>query len=74
MLRSVGHPVAVNPDAELEAVAREKGWDVMRFEKLGRRLAIAGTTVVALAVGGFASWLSARRAPQRRLAVPSRGR
>ena len=74
MLRSVGHPVAVNPDAELEAVAREKGWDVMRFEKLGRRLAIAGTTVVALAVGGLASWLSARRAPQRRIAVPSRGR
>jgi hypothetical protein len=46
----------------------------MRFEKLGRRLAIAGTTVAALAVGGIASWLSARRAPQRRLAVPSRGR
>ncbi len=74
MLRAVGHPVAVNPDAELAAVAAEEGWDVMRFEKLGRRLAIAGTTVVALAVGGLASWLSARRAPPRRLAVPSRSR
>jgi HAD superfamily hydrolase (TIGR01490 family) len=72
MLRAVGHPVAVNPDAELEAVAAENGWDVMRFEKLGRRLAIAGTTVVAVAVGGIASWLSARRAPRRRLPVPSR--
>ena len=72
MLRAVGHPVAVNPDAGLTAVAAEEGWDVMRFEKLGRRLAIAGTTLAALAVGGLASWLSARRAPQRRLAVTSR--
>ena len=74
MLRAVGHPVAVNPDPQLAAVAAQEGWDVMRFEKLGRRLAIAGTTVVALAVGGLASWLSARRAPQRRLVVPSRSR
>jgi HAD superfamily hydrolase (TIGR01490 family) len=76
MLRAVGHPVAVNPDAELAAVAAAEGWEVMRFEKLGRRLAIAGTTLVALAVGGLASWLSARRAPQRRvprrMPVPSR--
>ena len=72
MLRAVGHPVAVNPDPELAAVAAERGWSVMRFEKLGRRLAIAGTTLAALAVGGLASWLNARRAPRRRLAVPSR--
>ncbi|CAN5426429.1 HAD family hydrolase [soil metagenome] len=38
MLRAVGHPVAVNPDAELAAVARENNWRVMRFEKLGRKL------------------------------------
>ena len=72
MLRAVGHPVAVNPDAGLEAVAIEEGWQVMRFEKLGRRLAIAGTTVAALAIGSIASWLSARRAPRRRVAVTSR--
>jgi HAD superfamily hydrolase (TIGR01490 family) len=74
MLRAVGNPVAVNPDPELAAVATQEGWGVMRFEKLGRRLAIAGTTVVAVAVGGIASWLSARRAPRRRLPVPSRSR
>lgn len=66
MLRAVGHPVAVNPDPELAAVAADEGWEVMRFEKLGRRLAIAGTTIAAAAVGGIASWLSARRAPPRR--------
>jgi HAD superfamily hydrolase (TIGR01490 family) len=74
MLRAVGHPVAVNPDAELAKVAAQEGWDVMRFEKLGRRLTIAGTTIAALAVGGIASWLSARRAPRRRALVPSRSR
>jgi HAD superfamily hydrolase (TIGR01490 family) len=74
MLRAVGHPVAVNPDPELAAVAAQEGWEVMRFEKLGRRLAIAGTTAVAVAAGGLASWLSTRRPPRRRLSVPSRSR
>src|SRR3712207_7777615 len=32
MLRAVGHPVAVNPDAPLLRVAREEGWDVIRLE------------------------------------------
>jgi HAD superfamily hydrolase (TIGR01490 family) len=74
MLRAVGHPVAVNPDPELAAVAAQEGWEVMRFEKLGRRLAIAGTTAAAVAAGGLAGWLSARRPPRRRLPVPSRSR
>ena len=38
MLRAVGNPVVVNPDAELTKLAREEGWRVMRFEKLGRQL------------------------------------
>lgn len=55
MLRAVGHPVAVNPDAELAAVARVENWRVLRFEKLGRRLTIAGAGLVAAAVGGGAA-------------------
>ncbi len=60
MLRSVGHAVVVNPDADLLEIARQEGWQVMRFERLGRRLAIAGATALAAAVGG-ASVASKRR-------------
>jgi len=61
MLRAVGNPVAVNPDQELGAVAAADGWRVMRFERLGRRLAIAGATLVAGAVGGMGTLLASRR-------------
>ncbi|MBA2506085.1 MAG: HAD-IB family hydrolase [Thermoleophilaceae bacterium] len=54
MLRAVGHPVAVNPDSKLLAVARQEGWEVMRFDKLGRRLKIAGYGA-AIGVTGFAA-------------------
>jgi len=33
MLEAVGHPVVVNPDRELARVARERGWEVRRFER-----------------------------------------
>jgi HAD superfamily hydrolase (TIGR01490 family) len=52
MLRAVGHPVAVNPDAELSRVARAEGWDVMTFETLGRRLKVAAAFLAFTAVGG----------------------
>jgi HAD superfamily hydrolase (TIGR01490 family) len=61
MLRAVGNPVAVNPDAELARVAGEEGWRVMHFERLGRRLAIAGTTAAAIAAGGIGTVLASRR-------------
>jgi HAD superfamily hydrolase (TIGR01490 family) len=54
MLRAVGTPVVVNPDEQLARIAREQGWRVMRFEHLGRRLALAGLTatlVTAALVG-----------------------
>jgi phosphoserine phosphatase len=74
MLRAVGNPVAVNPDTELAEVAAREGWRVMRFEKLGRRLAIAATTLVAAAIGGSGTVLAARRRPQRRWGRRSRSR
>jgi HAD superfamily hydrolase (TIGR01490 family) len=54
MLRAVGHPVAVNPDAALARVAREAGWEIMRFDRLGRRLRLAGGAagIGLLGVGG----------------------
>jgi HAD superfamily hydrolase (TIGR01490 family) len=33
MLEAVGHPVAVNPDKELRALALERGWEVRDFAK-----------------------------------------
>ena len=53
MLRLVGHPVAVNPDKELARVAREEGWEIMRFERLGRKLRVAAA---ATAVGAAAAY------------------
>jgi HAD superfamily hydrolase (TIGR01490 family) len=61
MLELVGNPVAVNPDAELTAIAKQRGWRVMRFEKLGRRLAVAASVLAAGAIGGSGTWLAARR-------------
>jgi HAD superfamily hydrolase (TIGR01490 family) len=61
MLRAVGNPVAVNPDATLARIARDEGWEVLRFERLGRRLALAGTAVAAATIGGVGSVALARR-------------
>jgi HAD superfamily hydrolase (TIGR01490 family) len=71
MLRLVGHPVAVNPDAELGRIAREEGWEVLRFERLGRRLRVLGAAGVAAALGGLGSFVLSRRSapPRRRAAV-----
>jgi HAD superfamily hydrolase (TIGR01490 family) len=60
MLRAVGHPVAVNPDAELGRVAREEGWDVMTFETLGKRLKVAAAFLAFTAVGGASRRVRAR--------------
>ncbi|HWH20135.1 MAG TPA: HAD family hydrolase [Solirubrobacterales bacterium] len=66
MLRAVGHPVAVNPDPALAELAREEGWQTMRFERLGRRLVALAVTLLAT-VGGFgASRIAARRKPPPR--------
>jgi HAD superfamily hydrolase (TIGR01490 family) len=55
MLRAVGHPVVVNPDGTLNRVAREEGWQILRFDRLGRRLRVAGAALVAAAIGGAGS-------------------
>jgi HAD superfamily hydrolase (TIGR01490 family) len=64
MLRSVGHPVVVNPDSALAEIAKVEGWPVMRFERIRRKLAIAGATALAAALGG--SGVAARRRENRR--------
>ena len=67
MMRAVGHPVAVNPDAALERVARAEGWRIMRFDKLGRRLKVAGTLAALGLVAGAGGYVAARMRRPRRL-------
>ena len=71
MLRAVGHPVAVNPDPPLAAIAREEDWQTLRFERLGRRLVALAVTFLATVAGFGASRVAARRRvpPPRRLRV-----
>jgi phosphoserine phosphatase len=61
MLRLVGHPVVVNPDRELLRVARQEGWQVLRIDRLGRRLKTLGGVAVAALAGGIGSAVVARR-------------
>jgi HAD superfamily hydrolase (TIGR01490 family) len=72
MLRAVGHPVAVNPDSALARIADEEGWEVVRFETLGRRLKLGGALVTAALAGGIGGAVVRRRAPARR--IPARPR
>jgi HAD superfamily hydrolase (TIGR01490 family) len=62
MLRAVGHPVAVNPDAELLRTARTEGWDVLTFDRLGRRLKITAAIAAAALAGSLGRRVSGRPA------------
>jgi HAD superfamily hydrolase (TIGR01490 family) len=69
MLRAVGNPIAVNPDPPLAEIAKREGWQMMRFERLGRRLAALTITLLAMVAGlGGSRLVARRRPPQRRIA------
>jgi HAD superfamily hydrolase (TIGR01490 family) len=66
MLSMVGHPVAVNPDGELRAYAKEHGWVIRDYRR--RRMAKQGAVAaaVATAAAGAATGLAlARRSKLR---------
>jgi HAD superfamily hydrolase (TIGR01490 family) len=79
MLRLVGHPVVVNPDRELLRIARQEGWEVLRCDRLSRRLKTAAGLAGAAAAGVAGSVVVAKarapgsRRPWRRW-VPARPR
>ena len=52
MLELVGHPVAVNPDRELERIARARGWPIVEFSRTAKR--VIGTTSAAVGAAGLA--------------------
>ncbi len=62
MLEAVGHPVVVNPDSDLRAIAEERGWEIRRFEsavtlrdKLASK-AVPGAAVVTGIAAVLAYW------------------
>jgi HAD superfamily hydrolase (TIGR01490 family) len=67
MLEAVGHPVAVNPDMTLARIARERGWDVLRFDRLGRRLKTAVALGAAAGAGGIGGVVAVRHLRPRRV-------
>src|SRR5262249_6287079 len=77
MLRTVGTPVAVNPAAKLLRIARHEGWEVLRFDRLSRRLKTAAVLAGTAAAGGAGTAVLVRRARPlslaRRLAPRRRG-
>ena len=63
MLSLVGHPVAVNPDAQLRREARANGWEIRDF-RTGRKAARVGVPAAAGAgavAGGIAVGLALHR-------------
>jgi len=64
MLATVGHAVAVNPDAALRREARDRGWEVRDF-RTGRKAARIAAPA-ALALGVAAGAIVARTAIRRR--------
>jgi hypothetical protein len=68
MLNAVGNPRAVNPDSDLRAVAIERNWAVLDFEKpvsmqakVEKRQAIAASAGVAIgAVALGLTWYAKR--------------
>jgi HAD superfamily hydrolase (TIGR01490 family) len=53
MLELVGHPVAVNPDSPLEAVARARGWPIVEFSRTARK--VTRTTTAGVGAAGLAA-------------------
>jgi hypothetical protein len=71
MLTLCGSAVAVNPDTELRAVARSRGWTVRDF-RTGRKAAKIGVPTVAAAVlsGGIVGGTIAVRRRRKNVTVP----
>jgi phosphoserine phosphatase len=60
-LEMVGHPVAVNPDRALQALAYHRGWPVVIFSRKAKQV-MRTTTAVTGAIGfGAAMYLLGRR-------------
>ncbi len=67
MLSTVGHPVAVNPDAALRREARRRGWEIRDFRtaRKAAKIAIPVALVAGAVGGGVATAYALRRRHHR---------
>jgi len=69
MMETVGHPVAVNPDSELDTVAHERGWPIVIFARRTKRaFAFSGVVAASLTTAGVAYALGRRHGKTSALA------
>lgn len=66
MLEAVGNPVVVNPDPGLAAIAKERDWQTMRLDRIGRNLTLIGGVATLAAVAGAAHFTVGQLEPVRR--------
>ena len=69
MMQIVGHPVAVNPDRPMEAVAHRRGWPVVEFNRQAKQIAkisAAAAFTVGGAIGGWTLGVRHERQAQER--------
>jgi HAD superfamily hydrolase (TIGR01490 family) len=74
LLELVGNPVALNPDRQLRAIARRRGWQVLDFRTARRRTLIASAAGAGAAAAGAVGYVlgylvGRRRASPARLAL-----
>lgn len=61
MMELVGHPVAVNPDSELDTVAHERGWPVVIFARRTKRAIAFSGVGLGTAIASLAAYALGRR-------------
>jgi HAD superfamily hydrolase (TIGR01490 family) len=69
MMDAVGHPVAVNPDSDLDTLAHERGWPIVIFaRKTKRAFAFSGVVVISLGTAALAYGLGRKHGRNTTLA------
>lgn len=61
MLEMVGHPVAVNPDRALEAMAHQRGWPIVIFSRRTKQVVKTTTALTGAASLAASTYLLGRR-------------
>jgi hypothetical protein len=61
MMETVGHPVAVNPDSELDAIAHDRGWPVVIFARKTKQAIAVGAVSTVAVTGAVVAYALGRK-------------